>query len=175
MKAGGTSTASNCYLFPMRYPASNPIPEGHRFPAENLRIVRMALMVSVVYGGGILTAFWAGYLTKEAIRTGSGLPVLPWSLAFLGVIAGMLSVIYGFFFRPREVRLTEEKVSLLIWDGSGKSMRRDELESAEAGPSRVVLKGGGKTLVVDRRFAPWKTLREEMVKWADGAKLSSHG
>jgi hypothetical protein len=152
----------------MTSPPSNPVPTGRRFPADKQRIVILGMGIAAVYGAGILAAVWAAFLTSQAVHAGGGIPVSPWALAIFLVLAGMLAVIYGFFFRPREVRLDEYQVSILLWDGSGKTLSRHQLESIDTTDTNVILRGAGRTLVVDRMFADWKVLREALVAWAAG-------
>jgi hypothetical protein len=77
----------------------------------------------------------------------------------------MLAVIYGFFFRPRELRLSETQVALVNWDGNGKKMRRDQVQTVETGRRRIVLRGEGKSLVVPGIFRDWDKIREELSAW----------
>ena len=131
----------------------------------------LGIAVGAVYGSGILMAVWAAMLTSRSMQARGGLPYLPWTVAFVLVLLGMLFLIYGFFFRPRRVHLTEHAITLVIWDGSGKSLSRDQVESVQADDKRVVLRGAGKTLVVDRMFGPWEKLRAELVAWAGPERI----
>lgn len=146
-------------------PAHEPVPDGKRFKADTMRIALFGLFACGVYGGGIATVVWAAYVTNTAMRDTGSMPVLPWVAAFIMVISGMLTVVYGFFFRPRECRISENEVGLVFWDGRGKVMDRRKLDSVEVGASRIVLRGGGKRLVVGSMFADWKTLRTQLAAW----------
>ncbi len=144
---------------------------GKRFPVNTLSLVPLGLLVIAVYGGGIAAAGWAASLTAKAMRgEGGEIPYGPWALAFALIILGMLSVIYLIFFRPREVRVSEDEVKLALWDGSGKAVTRAQLEDCEAGASRIVLRGGGKRMVIDNRYQPWEDLRKTVEAWAGKAK-----
>ena len=152
-----------------------PIPEGKRFPADPTRIVLFGLFACSVYGSGIGMVVYAAYLTNKAVHAGNGMPIGPWLAALILVVSGMLSVIYGFFFRPRELRLTENQVAKVYWDGNGKVLDRKQVESVEAAPTRIVLRSAGKRFVVDRMFSKWPQLRGELGAWtpqnrAQGAK-----
>ncbi len=139
---------------------------ARRFPASPLGIILLALLIISIYGGGISLAVWAGHTTVEAAHRGGEIPVLPWSFAFFFVILGMLSVIYGFFFRPREVRLADSIVGLTWWDGSCKAMTRSQVESVEVKFFQLVLRGGGETLMIPRIFSNWNRLTTELQSWA---------
>jgi len=149
----------------MMIPIHEPVPDGRRFGPDPLRIAIFALFACGVYGSGIGAEVWAGYLTMTSMRAGAGLPVLPWVLAFVLVVSGMLAVIYGFFFRPRECRLDGDRVGLVYWDGTGKVMDRSAVESMDLGTFRIILRGGGKKLVVGSMFSDWKSLRGELAAW----------
>jgi hypothetical protein len=145
--------------------STEPVAEGRKFKADTTRIAILAVFACGVYGGGILTVMIAAWATVKSYHAHQGVPAMPWVAAFVLVVAGMLSVIYGFFFRPREARLSPTQVAVVYWDGNGKTMDRDKVESMDVGKSRIVLKGGGKRLVVSNMFAEWKTLREELAAW----------
>jgi hypothetical protein len=149
----------------MMIPSHEPVPDGRRFGADPLRIALFAMFACGVYGGGIAAVVWAAFLTMSSMRAGTGLPVLPWALAFVLVVSGMLAVIYGFFFRPRECRFDGSRIGLVYWDGNGKVMEKGAVESMEMGASRIVLRGGGKKLVVGSMFSDWKSLRGELAAW----------
>ncbi len=138
---------------------------ARRFRPAPLRMGILGLLVASIYGGGIAAAVWAGYETVEAAHSGGGVPFFPWSMAFFFVILGMLSVIYAFFFRPREVRLTQDMVVILWWDGNGRAIRRDQVESVKVTGSRIVLRGSGETLKIGPIFSNWKVLGEEIKGW----------
>jgi hypothetical protein len=145
--------------------STEPVAEGKRFKADTTRIAVFAVFACGVYGSGILMVMYAAYLTIKAVHAGQGAPVLPWAAAFVLVVSGMLAVIYGFFFRPREARLSENQVAVVFWDGNGKVMDRSQVESMDVGRSRIVLKGAGKRLVVDRMYSGWDALRGELAAW----------
>ena len=149
----------------MKITESEIAPDARRFRLAPIRMAILGLAVCSIYGGGITAAVWAGYETVEAAHSGGGIPILPWSLAFFFVISGMLSVIYGFFFRPREVRLTPESVAILWWDGNGKAMRRDQVEVVTIKTGKIVLRGGGETLKIGPIFSDWKALGQELHAW----------
>lgn len=149
----------------MMIPAHEPVPDGKRFKADSMRIAIFALFACGVYGGGIAAVVWAAYVTMNAMRSSDSLPVLPWVAAFVFVVSGMLTVVYGFFFRPRECRISENQVGLVFWDGTGKVMDRRKLDSVEVSRSRIVLRGEGKRLVVGSMFADWKILRAQLAAW----------
>ena len=85
--------------------------------------------------------------------------------AFALVVGGMLAVIYGFFFRPRELRISGDQVALVYWDGNGKKMRRDQVEEVKARPGSIVLRGPGKRLVIGRIFNDWDRIKTELAGW----------
>lgn len=145
--------------------STEPVAHGKRFKADPLRIAVMAVFACGIYGSGIAAVFWASYSTINAFHAQQGVPVFPWMVAFVLVVSGMLLVIYGFFFRPREARLSENQVAVVYWDGNGKVMDRKNVESMRVGRSRIVLKGGGKRLVVDSMFSDWPALKRELGGW----------
>jgi hypothetical protein len=135
---------------------------------DSFRIVLLAMLAAGIYGAGILAAIWAGRLTVHAAHASRSIPGWPWAITFVLVVGGMLTVIYGFFFRPRELRLAADRMALVLWDGNGKSIRRDEVRKVEAGPWRIVLRGEGRTLVVRRIFRDWDAIRAELEGWGRG-------
>ncbi|MDB5104943.1 MAG: hypothetical protein JWP91_2632 [Fibrobacteres bacterium] len=145
--------------------SDEPVYEGKRFKADPVRIAIVAVTACGIYGSGIIMVVYAAYLTIRAVHAGQSAPVLPWAVAFVLVVSGMLGVIYGFFFRPREARLSENQIALVFWDGNGKVMDRDKVESVDVGASRIVLKSGGKRMVVGKMFSEWKALRGELGAW----------
>lgn len=145
--------------------SDEPVADGRRFKADSIRIALLAIVVCGLYGGGIVTVVGASYRSVMAVHAGLAVPVLPWIAAFILVVAGMLSVIYGFFFRPRECRLSATQVAVVYWDGNGKSMDKSQVESVRVGATRIVLKGGGKRLVIGRMYSDWKTLARELGAW----------
>ena len=145
--------------------SDEPVFEGRRFPADTLRIAVFGVFACGVYGAGFGMVVYAAFLSVRAVHAGQSAPVLPWAAAFVLVVSGMLAVIYGFFFRPREARLSERQVALVFWDGNGKVMDRDQVETVEVRPSRIVLKGGGKRIVVNKMFSDWKRLSGELGAW----------
>lgn len=145
--------------------STEPVAEGKRFKADTTRIAVFAVFACGIYGGGILTVMYAAFLTIKAAHAGQSTPFLPWAAAFVLVVSGMMAVIYGFFFRPREARLSESQVAVVFWDGNGKVMDRSQVESMDVGRSRIVLKGAGKRLVVDRMYSGWDALRGELSAW----------
>ena len=149
----------------MKITESEISPNARRFRPSPFRMAILGLIVASIYGGGIAAAVWAGYETVEAAHAGGEVPVLPWSLAFFFVVSGMLSVIYAFFFRPREVRLTQDMVVILWWDGNGRAVRRDQVEVVKVTGSRIVLHGSGETLKIGPIFSNWKVLGEEIKGW----------
>lgn len=145
--------------------STEPVAQGKRFKADTTRIAVFAFFACGIYGGGILTVMYAAFLTIKAAHAGQGTPLLPWVASFVLVVSGMMAVIYGFFFRPREARLSENQVAVVLWDGNGKVMDRSQVESMDVGRSRIVLKGAGKRLVVDRMYSGWDDLRAELSAW----------
>jgi hypothetical protein len=145
--------------------STEPVADGRKFKADTTRIAILAVFACGVYGSGILSVMLSAYITVKAYHAHQGVPAYPWVASFFLIISGILSVIYGFFFRPRETRLSATQVAVVYWDGNGKSMDRNEVESVDVGKYRVVLKGGGKRVVVSSMFAEWKTLREELAAW----------
>jgi hypothetical protein len=145
--------------------SEEPVADGKRFKLDSFRITVMAVFASGIYGTGIIAAMWAAHLTVVAAHSERPIPVWPWVLAFAFVVGGMLMVIYGFFFRPRELRVSATQVALVNWDGNGKKIRRDEVRTVEAGPRRILLRGPGKTLVVPGIFRDWERIREELSAW----------
>ena len=161
----GKGGAEACYLGPMANTSEEPVADGRRFKLDTFRIYVLAILASAVYGGGVLMAMWAAYLSVQAAHADRPIPAWPWLIAFTLVVGGMLSVIYGFFFRPRELRLAVDQVALVYWDGNGKKIRRDQVREVEAGPRRIVLRGPEKTLVVGRIFRDWDRIRAELGAW----------
>jgi hypothetical protein len=153
----------------MRQSIHQYLPGSTRFGLDPFRLVGLALVVMGIYGAGILAGGMAGHSSLAAARTGQGIPVLPWLLAFAFVILGMLGVVYGFFLRPRALEINEEEVALIKWDGKGPSMRRENLLSIESAASRIVLKGKGGDLVIPRLFQGWDALRTRLQAWARSA------
>jgi hypothetical protein len=145
--------------------AEEPVADGRRFKADPKRIFILAIMACGVYGAGILAVMTAAYQTVKAVHASLPVPVFPWVVAFVLVVSGMLSVIYGFFFRPRECRLNESQVAVVFWDGNGKWIDRKQVETLDVGRSRIVLSGGGKRVVVNRIFSDWKTIRGQLSAW----------
>ena len=149
--------------------SEEPVADGQRFQLDSFRVTVLAVFASGIYGTGIIAAMWAAHLSVVAAHSDRAIPVWPWVLAFVFVVGGMLMVIYGFFFRPRELRLSATQVALVNWDGNGKKMRRDEVRAVADGPRRILLRGAGKTLVVPGIFREWERIREELSAWGGGA------
>jgi hypothetical protein len=149
----------------MKITESEIAPDARRFLPSPIRMAILGLVVVAIYGGGILSAVWAGHMTVKVTHSGGELPILPWLSAFLFVITGMLSVIYAFFFRPREVRLTDSAVAMLWWDGNGKVMKREAIESVRISGSKITLTGGGETLTIPPIFLNAKVLGERLKTW----------
>lgn len=144
---------------------------GRRFGLEPTRLVAFFIGIAALYGVGVLAAGVAAAKTANVMHSGgSNIPYREWAAAFILLIGGILAVIYGIFFRPRELRVSEDEVKLVLWDGSGKFLKRAQLESFAAASSRLVLRGGGKTLVIGRTFAPWNEVRAAVEGWAGPAK-----
>lgn len=153
------------YVLDMKFIVTE-FPAGARvFPASPIRIILLAAVVVAIYGGGITAAVWAGYETVEAAHSGGGIPVFAWCCAFFLIISGMLSVVYAFFFRPRDARLTDKEVAVFWWHGNGIGMRRDQVESVEVSGSKIKLRGGGETVVIPPIFSNGKALAEELKRW----------
>ncbi len=146
--------------------SDEPVSEGKRFKADPLRIALFAVFACGIYGSGILMVVLAAFQTIKAVHADLSVPVIPWIAAFFLVVSGMLSVIYGFFFRPRECRLSPAKVAVVYWDGNGKVMERAQVESVAIGSMRIVLIGGGKKLVVGRIYSDWKELKGALGSWS---------
>lgn len=153
------------YFQAMANTSDEPVADGKRFKADPLRIAVFGLFASGVYGSGILAVIFAAHSTIKAVHNAQNVSVLPWIAAFVLVVSGMLSVIYGFFFRPRECRLSGNQVAVVYWDGNGKVMDRKQVESVHVGRSRIVLTGGGKRVVVGRIYSDWKQLKAELGAW----------
>ena len=145
--------------------STEPVAEGKRFKADTTRIAVFALFACGLYGSGICAVVYSAFITVRAFHAGQGVPVLPWIGAFVLMVSGMLAVIYGFFFRPREARLSGTQVAIVFWDGNGQVMDRVQVESMDVGSFRIVLKGGGKRLVLGRMFEGWAQLRGELAAW----------
>ena len=146
--------------------SEEPVAHGERFKADSLRITLLAIVASGIYGAGILMVMWSANVTVKAAHATQALPVLPWVISFALVVTGMLSVIYGFFFRPRELRISETQAALVYWDGNGKKIDRAQVRSVTAGRGRIVLRGPEKTLVVGRIFRDWGRIKAELTAWA---------
>jgi hypothetical protein len=145
--------------------SEEPVADGKRFKLDSTRITVLAILASGVYGTGIIVAMWAAHLSVVAAHADHPIPAWPWAIAFVFVVGGMLTVIYGFFFRPRELRVSETQVALVNWDGNGKKIRRDQVQAVEAGPRRILLRGAEKSLVVPGIFREWDRIREELSAW----------
>lgn len=146
--------------------AEEPVADGKRYKIDTTRVTILAVAACGVYGSGILMVMVSAWLSVKAAHAAAPIPVLPWAASFVLVVGGMLSVIYGFFFRPRELRISETQVALVYWDGNGKKFDRSQVESVEAGSGRIVLKGKGRKLVVGRIFNDWARIRAELEGWA---------
>jgi hypothetical protein len=147
--------------------SEEPVADGKRFKLDSTRITVLAVLASGVYGTGIIMAMWAAHMTVLAAHSDRPLPVWPWASAFVFVVGGMLTVIYGFFFRPRELRVSETQVALVNWDGNGKQIRRDQVQAVETGPRRILLRGAEKSLVVPGIFREWDQIRAELTAWGE--------
>jgi hypothetical protein len=147
--------------------SEEPVADGKRFKLDSFRITVLAVVASGVYGTGIIMAMWAAHLSIVAAHANRPIPPWPWAIAFVLVVGGMLAVIYGFFFRPRELRLSETQVAVVYWDGNGKKMRRDQIRTVETGRRRIVLRGPEKSLVVPGIFRDWDRIREELSAWGE--------
>lgn len=148
--------------------SEEPVADGKRFKLDSFRVTVLAVLASGVYGTGIIMAMWAAHLSVLAAHAERPVPVWPWALAFVFVVGGMLAVIYGFFFRPRELRISGNQVALVKWDGNGKKIRRDQVQTVETAGRRIILRGAEKSLVVPGIFREWDRIREELAAW--GAK-----
>jgi hypothetical protein len=146
--------------------SEEPVADGKRFKPDPLRITILAVVASGIYGSGILVAMWAANLTIKAAHAGQPIPVWPWAIAFAFVVVGILSVIYGFFFRPRELRLSDTQAAVVFWDGNGKKISRDQVSQVETGGRRIVLRGPEKTLVIAKIFRDWDRIKTELSGWA---------
>ncbi len=149
----------------MPNPTVAPAPDARRYKLDTTRITILAVLASAVYGAGIIMAMWAARLTVAAAHASRPIPVGPWAVAFVFVVGGMLAVIYGFFFRPRELRVNGTQAALVYWDGNGKKIGRDQVRKVEAGTRRIVLSGPDKTLVIGRIFRDWEAIRAEFASW----------
>jgi hypothetical protein len=145
--------------------SEEPVADGKRFKLDPVRIAVLGAAASGIYGAGVVVGMWAARLSVQAAHAGTAIPVWPWVLAFAFVVGGMLSVIYGFFFRPRELRLSGTQVALVYWDGNGKKMSRDQVRAVKAAAGRIVLEGPEKTLVIGRIFRDWDRIRSELAEW----------
>jgi hypothetical protein len=138
-----------------------------KFTTEPKRTILLALCISGLYGVGIVSAAIAAKITIDASHAGqTAVPYIPWAFAYVSIIAGMLSVVYGFFFRPRALSIKPDRVAFLKWDGEGKRMAKGELKGFEASAHRIVLKSDTKTLVIGKMFADWEKLRKALETWA---------
>lgn len=142
------------------------LPDGRRYPVASGRIVLLACFACTLYALGLASGGWAATRALAAVRTGLPVPWAPWLLAFIFIVSGMLTVVYGFFFRPRAVEVNAEEVALVKWDGKGATLRRAEVQSVDPAGSRIVLKGSGKSLAIAPIFQDWNRLREELSGWA---------
>jgi hypothetical protein len=139
---------------------------SRRHPAAASRIALLAFGICLLYGVGLAAGGYAAHLSLEAVRSSRGIPVLPWIVAFAGMVSGMLSVVYGFFFRPRAVEINSEEVAIVRWDGKGPSIRRDEIVSVEAGTSRITLRAPNRTISLAPIYSDWDGLRAALLAWA---------
>ena len=146
--------------------AEEPVADGKRYKIDSLRVTILAVAACGTYGSGILMVMWSAWKSVQAAHAGLPIPAIWWVFSFILVVSGMLSVIYGFFFRPRELRISESQVALVYWDGNGKKMDRSQVESVAAGRGSIVLKGKGKKLVVGRIFMGWDSIAAELGSWA---------
>ena len=146
--------------------SEEPVADGTRYKADSKRITLLAVMVCAVYGSGIIMVMFSAYWSVNAAHASAPIPALPWAVAFVLVVSGMLSIIYGFFFRPRELRISPDQVAVVYWDGNGKKMARAQVTAVETGFSRIVLRGEGKRLVVGRIYSDWDRIRAELESWA---------
>lgn len=145
--------------------SEEPVADGKRFKADPLRITVLALVACGVYGSGILMVMWSAWKTVQAGHAGLPMPLLPWVASFILVVSGMLTVIYGFFFRPRELRLSDTQIAVVYWDGNGKKMDRSQVETVSAGRGGIVLKSKVSKLVVGRMFSGWDRIAAELGTW----------
>lgn len=145
--------------------SEEPVADGERFKADSFRITVLAAIASGVYGTGIVLAIWAANITVKAAHAGTPIAVWPWAIAFILVVSGMLAVIYGFFFRPRELRLSGDQAALVHWDGNGKKIGRAQVREVETGRNRIVLRGPEKTLVIPRIFRDWERISSQLEAW----------
>jgi hypothetical protein len=148
--------------------SEEPVADGRRYKLDSNRITLLAVLASGVYGAGIIMAMWAARLSVAAAHASRPIPAVPWTVAFILVVSGMLAVIYGFFFRPRELRVNGTHAALVYWDGNGKKIARDQVRKVEAGRRRIVLSGSGKRLVIGRIFRDWDAIRAEFSGWGAG-------
>lgn len=145
--------------------STEPAANGKKYPADHLRILMVATLACGLYGAGIGAVVWASWATIKAGHAVQSTPLFPWVVAFGLLVTGMLAIIYGFFFRPREARLSKTQIAIVFWDGNGKMMERSKVESIVVSPSRIVLKGGGKKVVVHKIFSNWAELSAELAAW----------
>lgn len=136
-----------------------------RFPADPYRIVRLALGIILLWGSGLAVGGWSANLALEAAHAGRTIPWAPWLLTFSLIVSGMLSVVYGVFFRPRAVEINDFEVALIRWDGKWKSIRRDDVKSVDASRSRVILNGGNSRVEIGRMFTGWEKLKQGLLEW----------
>lgn len=136
-----------------------------QFPADPYRTVLLALGIILLWGSGLVVGGWSANLALAAAHAGRTIPWAPWLMAFLLIVSGMLSVVYGMFFRPRAVEINDEEVAFIRWDGKGKSIRRDEIKSVEASRSRIILHGANSRLEIGRIFTGWENLKKDLMKW----------
>lgn len=146
--------------------AEEPVADGKCYKIDSLRVTVLAVIACGLYASGILMVMWSAWKTVQSAHASLPIPVLPWVYSFVLVVSGMLSIIYGFFFRPRELRISDTQVAVVYWDGNGKKMDRSQVESVAAGRGRIVLKGKGKKLVVGKIYMEWDRITAELGSWA---------
>lgn len=147
--------------------APHVLPGSRRYSAGAGRIALFGLGTSLLYGLGLGSGGWAAHLSLQAVRAGREVAVVPWILAFVFMVSGMLAVVYGFFFRPRAVEVSDDEVALVKWDGKGKSLRRDQVASVKASGSSIVLSGPAGSLRIGRIYEDWQGMRESLQAWAE--------
>lgn len=151
---------------PVNNQPSQILAGGRRYPASSSRILLLAIGILFLYAAGLGSGGWAATLSLAEVRAGREVPVLPWLAALVFMVSGMLSVVYGFFFRPRAVEVNDEEVAFVKWDGKAKSLRRDEVKAVRESGGRLILEGEGKSLVIRSHFEGWDALQADLARWA---------
>jgi len=104
----------------------------------------------------------AGKQTVTIAHQGGDIPFLYWSWAFFLIISGMLAVIYAFFFRPREIKLSETEVGIFLWNGEGKGFLLKQIKSVESKGGKIVLISENEKIIFPPIFDAMPSLFEKL-------------